>query len=108
MIYKNIEIATDAQGYLKNYKQWSEVIAIEIAKQEGIKMTADHWQVIYFIRDFYLKFNISPSIRLLVKSITQNIGYDRGNSRYLFRLFPEGPAKQASKIAGLPQPVKCL
>ena len=35
-------------------------------------------------------------------------GEEKGNSRYLQRLFPGGPAKQISKIAGLPKPVKCI
>ena len=45
---------------------------------------------------------------MLVKAMAQKYGEEKGNSRYLFRLFPEGPAKQATKIAGLPKPAKCL
>jgi tRNA 2-thiouridine synthesizing protein E len=64
--------------------------------------------VIHFVRGFYLEFNTSPAIRMLVKAMGQKYGEEKGNSRYLFRLFPQGPAKQATKIAGLPKPVKCL
>lgn len=45
---------------------------------------------------------------MLVKAVSQKFGEDKGNSRYLQRLFPEGPAKQATKLAGLPKPAKCL
>ena len=45
---------------------------------------------------------------LLVKAMANKHGEEKGNSRYLFSLFPEGPAKQATKLAGLPKPAKCL
>ncbi|HAV2409472.1 TPA: TusE/DsrC/DsvC family sulfur relay protein, partial [Escherichia coli] len=50
----------------------------------------------------------SPAIRMLVKAMANKFGEEKGNSRYLYRLFPKGPAKQATKIAGLPKPVKCI
>ncbi|GAB2942763.1 sulfurtransferase TusE [Hafnia psychrotolerans] len=102
------EIETDAQGYLKNSADWNEAMAPLLAQQESIVLTDAHWQVIRFVREFYLEFNTSPAIRMLVKAMGQKYGEEKGNSRYLFRLFPEGPAKQATKIAGLPKPVKCL
>ncbi|MGC6387537.1 sulfurtransferase TusE [Ewingella sp. S1.OA.A_B6] len=102
------EIETDAQGYLKNSADWNEAMAPLLAEQEAIVLTDAHWQVIRFVREFYLEFNTSPAIRMLVKAIGQKYGEEKGNSRYLFRLFPDGPAKQATKIAGLPKPVKCL
>lgn len=102
------EIETDAQGYLKNSADWNEAMAPFLAQQESIILTDAHWQVIRFVREFYLEFNTSPAIRMLVKAMGQKYGEEKGNSRYLFRLFPEGPAKQATKIAGLPKPVKCL
>lgn len=102
------QIKTDEQGYLQDSGQWHERLAEAIAAQEGIVLTEAHWQVIHFVREFYLQFNTSPAIRLLVKAMRQKYGEDKGNSRYLYRLFPRGPAKQATKIAGLPKPVNCI
>ncbi|MDN5681567.1 MAG: sulfurtransferase TusE [Ewingella sp.] len=102
------EIETDAQGYLKNSADWHEDLAPILAEEEEIVLTEAHWEVVRFVREFYLEFNTSPAIRMLVKAMAQKYGEEKGNSRYLFRLFPKGPAKQATKIAGLPKPVKCL
>ncbi|ACS86464.1 sulfurtransferase TusE [Musicola paradisiaca] len=101
-------IETDTQGYLKNTSDWQEAMAPELAAQEGIELTEAHWEVVRFVRAFYLEFNTSPAIRMLVKAMSQKYGEEKGNSRYLYRLFPKGPAKQATKIAGLPKPVKCI
>ncbi|TKI07533.1 sulfurtransferase TusE [Martelella alba] len=108
MEYNGREIETDSQGYLKNTADWHEGLATAIAQQEKIELTEAHWEVIRFVREFYLQFNTSPAIRLLVKAMGQKYGEEKGNSRYLYRLFPNGPAKQATKIAGLPKPVKCI
>jgi len=99
---------TDASGYLINLNDWSEALAIEIAKQEQIVLTDEHWEIIFLVRDFYQEYQTSPAIRMLVKAMAQKFGEEKGNSRYLQRLFPDGPAKQATKIAGLPKPIKCL
>ena len=93
LIFEGKEIETDTEGYLKESSQWSEPLAVVIAENEGISLSPEHWEVVRFVRDFYLEFNTSPAIRI---------------SRYLYRLFPKGPAKQATKIAGLPKPVKCI
>ncbi|WP_406706592.1 TusE/DsrC/DsvC family sulfur relay protein [Sodalis sp.] len=108
MEFNGAEIKTDAQGYLTHLQDWSESLAVEIARLEGLTLSEAHWQVIHFVRTFYLQYNTSPAVRMLVKAMAQAYGEEKGNSRYLFRLFPQGPAKQATKIAGLPKPVKCL
>ncbi|MFP3014490.1 MAG: TusE/DsrC/DsvC family sulfur relay protein [Arsenophonus sp.] len=107
-IFKGCEIKTDSDGYLKNSQEWNESIVYILAKQENIILTDQHWKIIYFIREFYFSFNISPNIRMLVKVIAKKYGNDIGNSRYLYSLFPKGPAKQAIKLAGLPKPIKCI
>ncbi|OOF87359.1 TusE/DsrC/DsvC family sulfur relay protein [Rodentibacter ratti] len=102
------QIETDLSGYLTNTHDWNEDVAKAIAQQENIELSPAHWEVIYFVRDFYQEYNTSPAIRMLVKAMADKLGADKGNSRYLQRLFPEGPAKQATKLAGLPKPAKCL
>lgn len=101
-------IETDPQGYLKHLSDWNEELAVIIADKEEISLTPAHWEVIQFVRQFYLEFKTSPAIRVLVKAIGQSLGPDKGNSKYLYTLFPIGPAKQATKIAGLPKPAKCI
>lgn len=107
-IFEGSEIETDSEGYLKETTQWNEAMAEVIAGQEGITLSVEHWEVVRFVREFYLEFNTSPAIRMLVKAMANKFGEEKGNSRYLYRLFPKGPAKQATKIAGLPKPVKCI
>ncbi|ASO60096.1 sulfurtransferase TusE [Salmonella enterica subsp. arizonae serovar 53:-:- str. SA20100345] len=108
LIFEGKEISIDSEGYLKETTQWSEPLAVAIAANEGIELSAEHWEVVRFVREFYLEFNTSPAIRMLVKAMANKFGEEKGNSRYLYRLFPKGPAKQATKIAGLPKPVKCI
>ncbi|WP_432452868.1 MULTISPECIES: TusE/DsrC/DsvC family sulfur relay protein [unclassified Agarivorans] len=99
---------TDKNGYLLDLEAWSKELAAHIAQREGIEMGEAHWEVVIFVRNFYLEFNTSPAMRALVKAMAKKFGPDKGNSRYLYKLFPDGPAKQATKIAGLPKPVKCI
>ncbi|MGG4607997.1 sulfurtransferase TusE [Providencia sp. Me31A] len=108
LIFNNQEIKTDSQGYLLDSQQWSEKLVPLLAQQEDIELTNEHLEIIRFVRNFYLEFNTSPAIRMLVKAVSQQFGEEKGNSRYLYRLFPKGPAKQATKLAGLPKPVKCI
>jgi len=101
-------IATDETGYLKNWQDWSPELINIIAKSEGISLTDAHLEVVHFVREFYLEYKTSPAIRALVKAMEKKLGVEKGNSRYLYKLFPDGPAKQATKLAGLPKPVKCI
>lgn len=102
------QIPLDKHGYLANHQDWDKALALIFAEQENIEMTDNHWEVVHFVRNFYIEFNTSPAVRVLVKAIGKSLGADKGNSRYLYKLFPKGPAKQATKIAGLPKPAKCI
>ncbi len=107
-IEKYPDIKLDKHGYLAELAVWTPEIANEFAHLEKIQLTEAHWEVIWFVRNFYQEFNTSPAIRLLVKAMAEKFGSEKGSSKYLFMLFPEGPAKQATRIAGLPKPAKCL
>ncbi len=101
-------VKLDKEGFLINLDDWSEAVANAIAQQDGISLNEAHWEIIYLVRNFYQTFQISPSMRALVKRTEQMLGAEKGKSVYLLQLFPTSPAKFASKIAGLPKPANCL
>ena len=108
LVVNGQSLALDKHGYLSDMQSWNEQVAEAFAERENITLTPAHWEVVHFVRQFYLEFNTSPAIRILVKAMAAQLGADKGNSKYLFMLFPQGPAKQATRIAGLPKPAKCL
>ncbi|GAA0818827.1 TusE/DsrC/DsvC family sulfur relay protein [Colwellia sp. D2M02] len=108
LIFNKQEIATDKQGYLLDHLQWSEALAEVMATNDKFTLSDEHWEVINFVRTFYLTYNTSPAIRALTKAMKSEFGEEKASSRYLYRLFPDGPAKQATKYAGLPKPARCI
>lgn len=102
------KIEADDNGYILDLSLWSLDLCYIIAQYEKIELNEKHFEIINFVREFYQKYQTSPAIRLLVKSLKEKYGEEIGNSRYLMKLFPDGPAKQACKLAGLPKPIKCL
>lgn len=101
-------VATDEEGYLSNLADWNMDVANVIAQAENVNMSESHWEVVNFLREYYDEFQIAPAVRVLTKAIGKKLGPDKGNSKYLYELFPYGPAKQACKIAGLPKPTGCV
>ena len=99
---------TDPEGYLRRREDWSRELAEEMAANDDIVLTDAHWEVIGFLQDYYEQYEIAPAIRILTKQIGKRFGKEKGNSRYLYELFPRGPAKQACRYAGLPKPTGCV
>jgi len=102
------EVAADEEGYLIEIGLWNKDLAQQIAESENIEMDDDHWEVVNFLRNYYEEYQIAPAIRVLTKAVKKSMGPEKGNSKYLYELFPYGPAKQACKIAGLPKPTGCI
>jgi dissimilatory sulfite reductase related protein len=98
----------DEEGYLTDIGVWNRDLALLIAKTENIELTPEHWEVIDFLRDYYDEYQIAPAIRVLVKEMKKKFGPEKGDQKYLYQLFPYGPAKQACKIGGLPKPTGCI
>ncbi len=106
--FEGREIATDAEGYLKNKEDWSEELMHKMALDDGLVLTQEHIKVINAVRNYYLDYATTPAIRMLIKYLKTQ-GYESlSSSIALAKLFPEGAAKSASKYAGLPKPVKCI
>lgn len=97
-----VTVEVNEEGYLKEPSQWSTEVAEAIANEEGIDgLTDSHWKVIQFLQEDYAQKGQMPSIRRL-----KNAGGIP--TKELYQLFPEGPLKKASKIAGLPKPESCV
>ncbi|MFW3895578.1 TusE/DsrC/DsvC family sulfur relay protein [Pseudomonas bharatica] len=102
------DIALDKDGYLVELGDWSEDVARALAERESIELSADHWEVLELLRQFYREFELSPATRPLIKYTALKLGADKGNSLHLNRLFNGTPAKLAAKLAGLPKPTNCI
>ena len=102
------QIPLDEKGYLLDRSQWDASVAEHMANADGINLDADHWTILEIFQEYFEDFEIEPPMRALVKLTIEKLGQEKGNSRYLYRLFPEGPAKQACRYAGLPKPVSCI
>lgn len=103
---KDVEL--DEEGFLTNLAEWNMDVAAYLAVEEKVDMTDSHWEVINFLREYYDEYQIAPAVRVLTKAIGKKLGADKGNNKYLYELFPYGPAKQACKIGGLPKPTGCI
>ena len=102
------EYEVDEEGYLVDLGSWVPEVADVMAAAEDATLTDAHWEVINFLREYYEEYQIAPAVRVLTKAIGKKLGKDKGNSKYLYELFPYGPGKQACKYAGLPKPTGCV
>lgn len=101
-------VERDEKGYLLDWRAWSPAIARAMAAADGVELGEDHWAVLRIFREYYERFEIEPPMRALVRLAGERLGAEKGGSRYLYRLFPEGPITQASRYAGLPRPASCV
>jgi len=101
-------LETTDDGFLRDAGQWNQSVAEELARIEALELGEAHWEILFFIRDYYQKFKHLPNARMFVAAVRKQFGEEKGNSRYLQKLFPQGPLKYACKIAGLPKPPTCL
>ena len=100
---KGKKIELNQEGFMARPEEWDDGVAEALAEtQEGIEnLTDDHWAVIKYIRNYYLEKNLAPMVRKVCKSTGFQL-------KYIFELFPSGPAKGACKVAGLPKPDGCV
>jgi TusE/DsrC/DsvC family sulfur relay protein len=97
-----VDVTVTDDGFFEDPDQWTEAMATELAKGEGIDEPTDkHWQVINFMRSEYFEKGTGPTVRVLGKTSGVSV-------KELYQLFPKGPAKIAARIAGIPKPRGCI
>jgi len=94
------EVEVNEEGYLTDFNQWNKDIGHELAKENNIEMTDKHWEVVDYLHDKHHKEE-ALSIRGIKKSGVINI-------KEFYALFPGGPLKKSTLIAGIPKPKSCI
>jgi dissimilatory sulfite reductase related protein len=93
-------VQVNSEGYMEDPSQWNREIAHELAKETGIELSPKHFEVIEYLREQHAA-GVPLTIRKVGKSGIVDI-------KGLYTLFPGGPLKYSSKIAGIPKPVSCV
>ena len=98
--YSGITVEVNEEGYVLDPSQWDKDLAFEIARENNIELTDRHFEIIEYLRE---KFNEGEalSLRKIGKSGLVDI-------KEFYQLFPGGPLKISSKIAGIPKPASCV
>lgn len=99
--YAGQTVGVDAEGYMTDPNQWNGEIAKDIASSLGIHdLTQQHWDILNWLREQHNN-GVEVNIRKVGSSGICDI-------KQFYQLFPNGPLKNASKIAGLKKPTSCL
>ncbi len=95
-----VTVEVNDEGYLTDFSQWNEQVAEGLASELDITLTDQHWEVVKYLQEQY-KNEVALSIRRIGKSGVVSI-------KELYALFPKGPLKFSTKIAGIPKPASCV
>ena len=94
------EIDVNEEGYLLDFSQWNKEVGTSLAAEQGIELTSKHWEVIDYIHEKF-KNEEALSVRGIKKSGVIDI-------KEFYSLFPGGPLKVSTLIAGIPKPKSCI
>lgn len=83
-------------------KDWTPETAEAIAKEEGVTLNSDHWELIRALQEYYKKVQF-PNLRQ-VKDALEEKFHAHGGLKYLHKLLPGGPVAQGCKLSGLDVP----
>ncbi|GGP06160.1 sulfurtransferase TusE [Cloacibacterium rupense] len=98
--YAGHAVTLNNEGYLTDMNQWNHEVATEMAKEDGLNLGARHFEVLEYLRDQQKK-DVALTIRGVGKSGVVDI-------KEFYELFPKGPLKISSRLAGIPKPKSCI
>ncbi len=101
----NMQFVRDIEGYIVDPEDWNLELARQLAAEENLELTEDYWQILNFMRVYWLEHRVAPDVRHVVEYLVNEHGYEKKEAKkHLFDLFPYGYVKQACKIAGMQRP----
>lgn len=101
-------IETNEQGFLCHLDEWSEEFAEKVADHDGLKLFNDHWELIWYFRDYHEETLVAPTMHTVVKTLGKTKGtkfhQKKDYEQHIYSLFPRDPTHEICKLAGLPMP----
>lgn len=104
---KGKSVETDAQGFLQHLDDWDEEIANELAERDSIQLYNDHWELIFYFREYYEENLTVPSMHTMVRDLGNKSKHFHDRKvieQHIYKLFPKDPVREICKLAGLPLP----
>jgi len=102
---RNVE--TDVQGFISHLDDWDEEFARELAERDRVQLYNDHWELIYYFREYYEENMTNPTMHTLIRDLGKKSArfHDRKSyEKHIYHLFPCDPVHEICKLAGLPLP----
>ncbi len=100
-------VETNEQGYLLNLGDWSEDFTETVAKNDGVDLYNDHWELILYVREYYEENQVCPTMHKVVRELGKkntNFHNQKEYEKHIYSLFPRDPMHEVCKLAGLPMP----
>jgi len=101
-------IELGADGYMLDPELWTPDVARALARRDGVELGSLHWWLIEFVRQHQRRYGMPPLMRVVIGAMREQAGVGDASSRTLYRLFPDGPIREACRYGGLPQPESCI
>lgn len=104
---KDKSIEVNEQGFLLDANDWSEEFATEQANRDNIELYVDHWELIWYFRDYYAEKQTNPTMHTIVRDLGKKgtkFHEQKGYEKHIYKLFPTDPGREIAKLAGLPMP----
>lgn len=105
--YEGRYILLDGEGHLVNADDWSEGLAGHLGGLDGFVLAGNHWEVLRFVRGYYLRYQIVPMPKVIIKGLNKKHGEGQYTIKQLYALFSPAPMRRACRYAGIPQPTGC-
>ena len=97
----SISVPVDGEGFLVNRDDWSEQIAVDLARSDEFEIDEQIMAYIREARAMYDNDGVVPPIRIFAKKMGVS-------TKDLYGVFKKGPMKLICKWGGLPKPTGCV
>lgn len=91
-------------GYPDAPTDWAPELARQVAEQQRLELTVDHWELIKALQHYFERHRETAiNLRELHDALDEHF-HARGGLKFLYEILPGGPVAQGCQLAGLDVP----